>query len=247
MGTTKQKLVKYTPDQFGRKLLRKYLLAICPALSPHAVAGAITAAGPKISGVIAYLQKKYGLEFSIRPGSKELTSMYRKGAGPRFKPYARVDQGEPVLLILDDFIGYDEDMLYEFFMLQETKVFEIIIPRNWENNDELNETIFFFAAYAGQLLHGQSELFSYFTPSAKTCEAIRFIVTIRDIFGFTKLFRQIVSAYFQLGSRESTLAFMQQASDFVQDAYGNVDRCYTWGLVETAMMISRGLWRDLSD
>ncbi len=136
-----------------------------------------------------------------------------------------------------EFKHYDSTSLLTFLLLQNETEFEIIIPREAEDNvDDSYELVieYLSAAFAGHLLHQIGNCFAYYTPSPNKLVPFNFQVTVSDMEELADTLYYIIQGFEDSDSGETFLDFHKNAAVFLNDAFEEKIDCSTWGLLHIA-------------
>lgn len=222
-----------------RKLIRKYLQVMYPDLDLPKIAGAIRAAGPAIENVIAYVKRKY---YGIRTFKEMPRPM---PPGPQGTAYLEgialtAGKGEEgyIKVHLHDLRDFDEQLIYDFFELQDSKNFEIIIERDWEGSKKLNAIQFMGAAYIGDRLALAADHFSYLVPSETCSDPFRFFLYGSNLGFLANTLSFAVAAYYPTDGGDAAHHFNRCANELRDNCAKGIEGCNTAGLVD----ISLHLW-----
>jgi hypothetical protein len=136
---------------------------------------------------------------------------------------------------IHDLKNYSTKLIAEFLSQQPDNEFEIIIPRDQIDPEDINYSIFwqyYSAAYAGQKLFNISESFAYYVPFPKKDFPFRFEITVIELKKLTLALRFIIIGYYS--DDEGMLRFHEEASKYFDDSFkGKIDsNC--WGLLSIA-------------
>jgi hypothetical protein len=136
---------------------------------------------------------------------------------------------------IHDLKNYNRKLITEFLIQQNDNAFEIIIPRDQYDEDDINFSIFwqyYTAAYAGQKLYNISTSFAYYTPCPSKQSSFRFEIEVTDIEKLAAALAFIITGYHI--KNDSMIRFTREAAIYFSDAYeGNIDS-ETWGLLYIA-------------
>ena len=237
-------LQKRTPAFIGstdtvlRKIIKKYLQLTYPGLTNAQIAGAIRAKGPAMEDVLSYIKRKYyGLKTrkeippAVAPAPAE--SIYFAGT---FLSTGKPDDTY-IKIQIEDFKDFDEDLVYQFLLIQENNNFEIIVPRDWERNKELNAAQYLGAAYIGDILSAEAKSFSYFVPSPKGVDSFHFFLYQADILNLTRILTFIIRAYYKTDDGTAAKEFHLLADDHMENCRSGRLDSMSQGLMAVAMKI----------
>jgi hypothetical protein len=136
---------------------------------------------------------------------------------------------------IHDLKNYNAKLTLEYLQQQNDKAFEIVIPRDQYDDEDLNFSIFwqyYTAAYAGQELYNVSTSFAYYVPCPKKQNPFRFEIEVPDIERLAPALAYIITGYNT--NNDSMIRFNQEAAVYFSEAFeGKIDSD-TWGLLYIA-------------
>jgi hypothetical protein len=134
-----------------------------------------------------------------------------------------------------DLKNYNVRLIEEYLFQQNDKAFEIIIPRDQYDDEDINFSIFwqyYTAAYAGQKLYNISRSFAYYVPCPEKQNPFRFEIEVAGIDRLAAVLAFILTGYHT--KDDSVIRFNQEAAVYFSDAFeGKIDS-ETWGLLYIA-------------
>lgn len=131
--------------------------------------------------------------------------------------------------------NYNRKLVAEYLLQQGDNAFEIIIPRDQFDTDDINFSIFwqyYTAAYAGQRLFNISTSFACYVPSPEKKNPFRFEIEVADIQPLAAVLAFIITGYYT--NNDSMIRFNQEAGIYFSDAYEGKTISETWSLLHIA-------------
>ncbi|HMU46128.1 MAG TPA: hypothetical protein PKC72_07160 [Chitinophagaceae bacterium] len=131
--------------------------------------------------------------------------------------------------------NYNRKLIAEYLFQYGDNAFDIIIPRDQFDKDDINFSIFwqyYTAAYAGQRLFNISTSFACYVPCPHKQQSFRFEIEVADINKLARALAYIITGYYV--NNDSMIRFNQQAGIYFSDAYEGKTISETWSLLHIA-------------
>jgi len=136
---------------------------------------------------------------------------------------------------IHDLKNYNAKLIAEYLQQQSRNAFQIIIPKDRIDPDDINFSIFWqyhMAAYAGQKLYNVSESFAYTVPCPQSKNNFHFEIQVADIKRLSTALAFIICGYYD--NDKTILRFNEEAATFLSDSFEAKTECNTWGLLHIA-------------
>lgn len=138
-------------------------------------------------------------------------------------------------LLLPDLKNYNAKLIAEYLDQQGGNAFQIIIPKDRIDPEDINFSIFWqfhMAAYAGQKLYNVSESFAYYVPCPQSKNNFQFEIQVAEIKRLSPALAFIICGYYD--NDKTMLRFNEEAAKFLTDSFEGKTECNTWGLLHIA-------------
>lgn len=140
-----------------------------------------------------------------------------------------------ITISIHDLKNYNANLISEYLFQQSDNAFEIIIPRDQYDPEDINFSLFwqyYTAAYAGQQLFNVSESFACYVPCPEKKKPFRFEIEVADIHRLAAALAFIITGYYT--NSDSMIRFNQEAAIYFSDAYEGKTVSETWSLLHIA-------------
>jgi hypothetical protein len=136
---------------------------------------------------------------------------------------------------IHDLKNYNTKLIVEYLFQQNDNAFEIVIPRDQYDEEDINFSIFwqyYTAAYAGQKLFNISTSFAHYTPCPEKQNPFRFEIEVADVQRLASVLAFIITGYYT--NNDSMIRFNQEAAIYFSDAFEGKADSETWSLLHIA-------------
>ncbi|HVT84288.1 MAG TPA: hypothetical protein VHD35_03755 [Chitinophagaceae bacterium] len=136
---------------------------------------------------------------------------------------------------IHDLKNYNAKLIAEYLFQQNDNAFEIVIPRDQYDDEDINFSIFwqyYTAAYAGQKLFNISTSFASYIPCPEKKNPFRFEVEVPDIHRLAAVLAFIITSYDT--NDDSMIRFNQEAAVYFSEAFEGKTDSETWSLLHIA-------------
>jgi hypothetical protein len=136
---------------------------------------------------------------------------------------------------IHDLKNYNAKLITEYLFQQNDNAFEIIVPRDQYDEEDINFSIFwqyYTAAYAGQKLYNISTSFASYIPCPEKQNPFRFEIEVADIQRLAGVLAFIITGYYT--KNDSMIRFNQEAAIYFSDAFEGKTDSETWSLLHIA-------------